>query len=257
LCNTGWVVPSYFEKMQGLAFARTVMGGEEKLTRLNCRTTRHLQRLQIGCIPWGGLGGDAVGRIDKFFTACCTATRLGTRRRLQCVAGVLVFVWWIGPSTPAQAADIEDVAALPSLPWSALPPQPKEHPHPLYLVIPRLPIAVQSDPSLNALSDEGTTTAVGTTLWSSDYGDARLGISIGEVEDDHPIGENERRYTAIFAFDQPLGFSTALSVDVLFQRQTTWPEAVPTASGGDLPPGRHWHSRSGLRPWCSTASSRS
>jgi hypothetical protein len=166
-----------------------------------------------------------LGRLASFFNgACCTATRLGTRRRLQCVAGVLVSVWWIGPSAPAQAADIEDLAAVPSLPWSALPTTAEEHSHPLYLVVPRLPIAVQSDPSLNALSDEGTTTAVGTTLWSSDYGDARLGISIGEVEDDHPIGENRKRYTAIFAFDQPLGFSTALSVDVLSKDKRRGPK---------------------------------
>jgi hypothetical protein len=166
-----------------------------------------------------------LGGLASFLTgACCTATRLGRRRRLgRCAAGALLFAWWVGPIA-AQAADIEDLAALPSLPWSALPTTAEEHPHPLYLVIPRLPIAVQSDPSLNALSDEGTTTAVGTTLWSSDNGDARLGISIGEVEDDHPIGEKPKRYTAIFAFDQPLGFSTALSVDVLSKDKRRGPK---------------------------------
>src|ERR671928_100721 len=136
-----------------------------------------------------------LGGLASFLTgACCTATGLGTRRRLgQCVAGVLACSWWIAP-TPAQAADIEDLVAPASLPWSALPTTAEEHPHPLYLVIPRLPTAVASDPSLSALSDEGTTTAIGTTLWSSDYGDARLGISIGEVDDDHPIGEKRKRY---------------------------------------------------------------
>jgi hypothetical protein len=114
----------------------------------------------------------------------------------------------------AQAAEIEEMP-LPALPWSALPgPQPGVHP--LKLDFPRIPIDAEgydfapSDPVLDQ-------SAIGTTLWSGDSGSLSIGFSINQEVDkgDRMWGLLRKRYTAVFAFDQPLGFSTALVVDVL------------------------------------------
>jgi len=158
-----------------------------------------------------------LGGLEYSFKgAHCTARMLGARPKPDTRwAWVLLVACWFTPFfVPAHADDLEDLTALPSLPWSALPDTAKNQ-HPLFLVVPRLPIALGADPSLDQWNDELSTKGVGTTLWSSEYGDARLGFSVGEVESDHPFGEDRKRYTAIVAFDQPLGFSTALTVDVL------------------------------------------
>ena len=114
----------------------------------------------------------------------------------------------------AQAAQIEETP-IPVLPWSALPgPQPGAHP--LRLDFPRLPIEV--DGYDFASSDlDGEQPAIGATLWSGDSGSLSIGFSVDQEVDkgDRLWGLLRKRYTAVFAFDQPLGFSTALIVDVL------------------------------------------
>jgi hypothetical protein len=119
---------------------------------------------------------------------------------------------------PARAAQLEQ--APPDLPWSALPVATDEG-HPLQLVVPRLPIFTEGDPRLADWNSDPVTTGMGTALWASDSGSVVLGFSVDQEKEedyrpeDRMFGDLRKRYTAVFAFDQPLGFSTALIVDVL------------------------------------------
>jgi len=116
---------------------------------------------------------------------------------------------------PAQAAQLDEMA----LPWSALPPS-EPGPHPLrLLVVPGSPIAIGFDP-YSVQRSETPAPAISTRLWSSEYGDVLLGVSVNEDQEGDSLfgdaGKDPRKtYKAILAFDQPLGFSTALSMDVL------------------------------------------
>jgi hypothetical protein len=116
---------------------------------------------------------------------------------------------------PAQAAELDEMV----LPWSALPP-PEPGPHPLrVLVVPGSPIAIGFDPNSVQWS-ETPAPAISTRLWSSEYGDVLFGVSVDEYQEGDSlfgdVGRDLRKtYKAILAFDQPLGFSTALSMDIL------------------------------------------
>jgi hypothetical protein len=116
---------------------------------------------------------------------------------------------------PAQAAQLDEMA----LPWSAL-PHSDPGPHPLRLVaIPGSPIAIGFDP-YSVQRSETPAPAISTRLWSSEYGDVLFGVSVNDYQEgDSLFGDTGRdlrkTYKAILAFDQPLGFSTALSMDIL------------------------------------------
>jgi hypothetical protein len=117
---------------------------------------------------------------------------------------------------PAQAAELDEMV----LPWSALPP-PEPGPHPLrVLVVPGSPIAIGFDPNSVQWS-ETPAPAISTRLWSSEYGDVLFGDSGDEYQEGDGLFGDDRKdvrkryYKAILASDQPLGFSTAISIDVL------------------------------------------
>jgi hypothetical protein len=112
---------------------------------------------------------------------------------------------------PAQAAELDEMV----LPWSALPP-PEPGPHPLrVLVVPGSPIAIGFDPNSVQWS-ETPAPAISTRLWSSEYGD--VGVSVDEYPEGNSLFGDVRkdvRKRYYKAIDQPLGFSTAISMDVL------------------------------------------
>jgi hypothetical protein len=125
-----------------------------------------------------------------------------------------------GAPGPAQGAQLQEMALL-ELPWSALPPS-SGGVKPVQLVVPRLSLVSESDPTLEQWSEEPAAPAVGTALWSGDKGSLLVGFSVDEKRNDDDyepgdrlFGDLRKRYTAIFSFDQPLGFQTALIVDVL------------------------------------------
>jgi hypothetical protein len=133
---------------------------------------------------------------------------------------IFILVAAAGTALPARGAQLQEVALL-QLPWSALPP-PHGGVKPVQLVIPRLPLMSESDPSLEEWTDEPAAPAVGTTLWYGESGSLLVGFSVDEKRNDDDyepgdrlFGDLRKRYTAIFSFDQPLGFQTALIVDVL------------------------------------------
>jgi len=120
---------------------------------------------------------------------------------------------------PAQAAQLDQLDET-SLPWSTL-PYSDPAPHPLRLVVvPRSPIGIGFDPYL-AQRTETPAPAMSTTLWSSEVGDVLFGISTDEYQEGDSLFGDDRKdagnryYKAILALDQPLGFSTAISMDVL------------------------------------------
>jgi hypothetical protein len=148
---------------------------------------------------------------------CCRGPRCGATRRAEIAdrwPRLVLLASLMMACSAAQAAEFEEVS-LPSLPWSAL-PDAKPGAHPLKLDFPRIPVEAEgydfapSDPILDQ-------SAIGTTLWSGDSGSLSIGFSINQEVDknDRMWGLLRKRYTAVFAFDQPLGFSTALIVDVL------------------------------------------
>jgi hypothetical protein len=143
----------------------------------------------------------------------------GRRPGRPCPWAWLLFVALAASAAPAPAAELEGMAA-DVLPWSAL---PGTHPgaRPLQLAIPRIPIVAEADPYLADWSAEPPQPAIAAALWSSENGSVVLGFAIDQEQDnddqpgDRLFGDLRKRYTAVFAFDQPLGFSTALIVDVL------------------------------------------
>jgi hypothetical protein len=132
---------------------------------------------------------------------------------------LLVSVAVASALSPAQAAELEDASFL-DLPWSAL-PNSGHGVKRLELSIPRLPLAAEADPGLEEFANEPVTAAIGTTLWSGDNGSVVFGFALDQEDEsdyepsDRLFGDLRKRYTAVFAFDQPLGFSTALIIDVL------------------------------------------
>jgi hypothetical protein len=133
---------------------------------------------------------------------------------------ILALVAAIGVTAPATGAEIQEVA-LVELPWSAL-PSSDAGVKPAQLVVPRLPLVSESDPMIEQWASQPATPAVGTTLWYADSGSLLVGFSVDEKRDDDDyeagdrlFGDLRKRYTAIFSFDQPMGFQTALIVDVL------------------------------------------
>jgi hypothetical protein len=122
---------------------------------------------------------------------------------------------------PAQAAQLDQMV----LPWSAL-PHSDPGPQPLRLVaVPGSPIAIGFD-SYSVQRSETPAPAISTRLWSSEYGDVLFGLSVDEYQEgDSLFGDvgrdpkKKKTYRAILAFDQPLGFSTAISMDVLSKDQ--------------------------------------
>ena len=97
---------------------------------------------------------------------------------------------------------------------------------PLRLVaVPGSPIAIGFD-SYSVQRSETPAPAISTRLWSSEYGDVLFGLSVNEYQEgDSLFGDvgrdpkKKKTYRAILAFDQPLGFSTAISMDVLSKDQ--------------------------------------
>ncbi len=114
----------------------------------------------------------------------------------------------------ARSTEWEETA-FPDLPWAALPGSSPGS-RPIYLAVPRLFAPAETGPYPAPWDEEATRAAIGTTLWSSEYGDLLVGVSVEEEEEEDPLlGNIRKRYSAVFALDQPLGFSTALIVDVL------------------------------------------
>jgi len=157
--------------------------------------------------------GALVRRLARYYAALqyCGCVR---RVRFQIPWITLVVSVAAAVLAPAQAAQLDEI----SLPWSAL-PQSESVPNPLRLmVVPGSPIAIGFDPNLQW--SETPAPAISTRLWPSEYGDVLFGISVDEYsEGDSLFGDATKNtgktYKAILAFDQPLGFSTAISMDVL------------------------------------------
>jgi hypothetical protein len=148
------------------------------------------------------------------------AARVRAARLCNQLIGALLTamaVVWAG--VPSHAAQLQDTAFL-DLPWSSLPGS-KPGGKPLLLAVPRLPLATEADPVLEEFASEPFTPAIGTTLWAGDRGTLVFGFSLDQEEEsdydpsDRLFGDLRKRYTAVFAFDQPLGFSTSLIFDVL------------------------------------------
>jgi hypothetical protein len=120
---------------------------------------------------------------------------------------------------PVQAAQLDEMV----LPWSAL-PHSDPGPHTLRLLsVPGTPIAIGFN-TYSVQQSETPAPAISTTLRSSAYGDVLFGVSVDEYQEGDSlfgdVGRDLRKtYKAILAFDQPLGFSTALSMDVLSKDQ--------------------------------------
>jgi hypothetical protein len=136
--------------------------------------------------------------------------------QLQSTWFALVVVVVAAALFPAQAAQIDDM----SLQWSAL-PHSDPGPHSLHLlVVPGSPIAIGFD-SYSAQQNETPAPAISTILWSSQYSDVLFGIAVDEYQEGDSLFSDDRKddrkryYKAILALDQPLGFSTAISMDVL------------------------------------------
>ena len=131
----------------------------------------------------------------------------------------LVVVVVAAALVPARAAQLDQLDET-SLPWSALPHSDYGSQPLRVLVVPGSPIAIGFDPYL-VQRTETPAPAISTTLWSSEYGDVLLGISVDEYQEGDSLFGDDRKdvgkryYKAILAFDQPLGFSTAISMDVL------------------------------------------
>jgi hypothetical protein len=135
------------------------------------------------------------------------------------LAFALLAVGTMAAAIPSHAAQLED-AAFVDLPWSALPGSTAGL-KPLELSIPRVPLVSDADPAREEWVSEPVTTAIGTTLWSGERGTLVFGFALDQEEEsdyepsDRLFGDLRKRYTAVFAFDQPLGFSTSLIFDVL------------------------------------------
>jgi hypothetical protein len=179
--------------------------GSGVLRGVNCIPNRDSVAMQLG-----GL----VPRLARY----AALQDRGCVRRAQLHAPWIALVVSVIAAVlvPAQAAELDEMV----LPWSAL-PHSEPGPHPL---IPGSPIAIGFDPSLVQWS-ETPAPAISTTLRSSAYGDVLFGVSVDEYQEgDSLFGDarkdvGKRYYKAILAFDQPLGFSTALSMDVLSKDQ--------------------------------------
>ena len=152
------------------------------------------------------------------------AARCSAISRCTHVAGLsaafagLVVLATLSALGPARAAQLEQ--APPDLPWSALPVATAEG-RPLQLAVPRIPIFTDDVPQLADWNSGPASPGIGTALWSSESGAVVVGFSVDQEKEedyrpeDRMFGDLRKRYTAVFAFDQPLGFSTALIVDVL------------------------------------------
>ena len=123
-------------------------------------------------------------------------------------------------SPAAQAGPRPDETDV-DLPWSVL-PGATPGARPLQFSIARLPVATGDEGSaLEEWAGEPITTGIGTTLWAGDRGTLVFGLALDQEKksdyepSDRLFGDLRKRYTAVFKFDQPLGFSTSLIVDVL------------------------------------------
>lgn len=122
-------------------------------------------------------------------------------------------------AAPVRAADLAD-EALSSLPWAALPPA-QTSATPARLALPPISLVLDFDPYLTGGEKEPAIAAAGATLWSSEDGSLTLGFALDQIyQEDHLpedklFGVLRKRYRAIFTMDQPIGFRTAVIIDVL------------------------------------------
>ena len=142
---------------------------------------------------------------------CGVETACRDKTHKKRAAWLILFAAVVLAAAQSEAAEFEEV---PELPWSALPgPKPGAH---LLLTVPRIPLGAE-DTEFSGSQWSAEPPAIGTTLWSGEVGTLSVGFAVDQEVDkgDRMWGLLRKRYTAVFAFDQPLGFSTALVVDVL------------------------------------------
>jgi hypothetical protein len=158
-------------------------------------------------------------RLGEVLVCGAACSRVAVLLTNGLASALLALAALAASTAPAQAGALQDETYV-DLPWSVLPgaaPGAK----PLQLSIARLPVATDEDPVFEEWAGEPVTTGIGTTLWAGDRGTLVFGFALDQEKEsdyepsDRLFGDLRKRYTAVFKFDQPLGFSTALIIDVL------------------------------------------
>ncbi|HXV25921.1 MAG TPA: hypothetical protein VED46_16905 [Alphaproteobacteria bacterium] len=139
-------------------------------------------------------------------------------RRLAALAWLVLAVI-MNATTSAGSTELV-ITTLPELPWSALPAR-QIGARPLQLSVPRIPLALDDDLYFSDQTVDETMTAVGTTLWSSVDSSLTFGLAVNERSEEEDWEPQDklfgklRRYSAVFAYDQLLGFRTMLIIDLI------------------------------------------
>jgi hypothetical protein len=164
-------------------------------------------------------------RVGDVLVSGATRSRGAALLTNGLVATLAVLAALAGSAPFAAAGPLQDETYV-DLPWSALPgaaPGAK----PLHLSIARLPVVTgDEDLDLDEWAGEPVTTGIGTTLWAGDRGTLVFGFALDQEKksdyepSDRLFGDLRKRYTAVFKFDQPLGFSTSFIFDVLSKDKT-------------------------------------